>query len=158
MAAQRGKTDALSVKDEVMDSDYAGTSWHVMDSGRSSDHAARLRQTAKKLAADAGFSVGDGAGTKTPSRGDARPEVNKDGGNQGNQLQVKMPKHSGRADWEAFHAQFELLARAAGLSEDVKALQLALCLTDEALTCLLLLSPAERDDCGALVGALKRCF
>lgn len=50
------------------------------------------------------------------------------------------------------------MARAAGWSKDGKALQLALCFIDEALTCLLLLSPAERDDYGALVGALQRCF
>ncbi|KAL7841976.1 hypothetical protein SRHO_G00236650 [Serrasalmus rhombeus] len=103
------------------------------------EHVARSRQTARKLAADAGFGSlreEDRACAKT--RGDAQPKVNKDG--------------------EAFRAQFELFARAVGPSEDMKALQLALCLTDEALTCLLLLSPAERGDYGALVGALERRF
>ena len=66
---------------------------------------------------------------------------------------MKTPKYSGKTDWEAFHAQFELLAKAAAWPVDTKALQLALCLTDDALACLLLLSPAERDDYGALVGA-----
>ena len=161
MATQRGKTGALRVKEEVMDGDYAYVAWHEMETGRVAEHVARLRQTTRKLAADAGFSplsVEDRAGAKTPARGDARPKVNKDGGAHDNQLRVKTPKYSGKADWEAFHAQFELLARAVGWSEDIKALQLALCLTDEALTCLLLLSPAERDDYGALVGALKRRF
>lgn len=41
---------------------------------------------------------------------------------------------------------------------DNKALQLALCLTDDALSCLLLLSPRDRQDYGALVGALQRRF
>lgn len=41
---------------------------------------------------------------------------------------------------------------------DTRALQLALCLTDDALSCLLLLSPEERRDYGALVGALQRRF
>lgn len=84
--------------------------------------------------------------------------MHKDGGAHGNQVLIKTPKYSGKADWEAFHAQFELLSRAAGWSEDNKALQLALCLTDEALACLLLLSPEERSDYGALVGALQRRF
>lgn len=57
---------------------------------------------------------------------------------------------------KAFHAQIELLARAAQWSDDSKTLQLDLCLKDEALACLLLLSPAERDDYGALVGAVQR--
>lgn len=37
-------------------------------------------------------------------------------------------------------------------------LQLALCFTDDALSCLLLLSPDKRRDSGALVGALQRQF
>ena len=71
---------------------------------------------------------------------------------------VKTPKYSGRSDWEAFHAQFELLAHAEGWSTEAKALQLALCLTDEALTCLLLLNPEDRHSYTALVGALQRRF
>ncbi|KAL7865826.1 hypothetical protein SRHO_G00110730 [Serrasalmus rhombeus] len=143
---------------EAEDSEYAGAPWLGTNSDRASEHVARLRQTAKKLAADAGFGSlreEDRACAKT--RGDAQPKVNKDG-NHGYQPQVKTQNYSGRADWEAFRAQFELLARAVGWSEDMKALQLALCLTDEALTCLLLLSPAERGDYGALVGALERRF
>lgn len=46
------------------------------------------------------------------------------------------------------------LAAEAGLEE--KNLQLALCLTGDALSSLLLLSPEDRSDNDALVGALKR--
>ena len=112
----------------------------------------------RELNAAAGFDPAGGkrhAGAGTSAVSDAAPVVNNDGGAR---LQVKTPKYNGKADWEAFHAQFELLSRAVGWSEDIKALQLALCLTDEALSCLLLLSPAERTDYGALVGALKRRF
>lgn len=71
---------------------------------------------------------------------------------------IKTPKYAGKSDWEAFHAQFELLAHAYDWSEEQKALQLALCLTDDALSCLLLLDTSERADYGALVGALRRRF
>lgn len=162
MAEQRKKPDARpKVKDEPMDNDYAGMTGHVEEFDRASEHVARLRQSARRLARDAGFSSWSGeerAGGRAPTVSATGLDVNKDGGARCNQVQVKTPKYSGKADWEAFHAQFELLARAAGWSEDIKALQLALCLTDEALSCLLLLSPAERDDYGALVGALQRRF
>ena len=71
---------------------------------------------------------------------------------------VKTPRYAGRSDWEAFLAQFELLAQAEGWSVEKKALQMALSLTDDALSCLLLLSPNDRRDYGALVGALQRRF
>lgn len=71
---------------------------------------------------------------------------------------IKTPKYDGKADWEAFHAQFELLARAARWSTEEKALQLAMCLTGDALSSLLLLSPEDRHDYEALVVALKRRF
>ena len=135
-----------------MDSFYAGSPGREKEFGRTSEH---LRQTVRELAAAAGF---DSPRSEARSGSDARPDVNKDRSGRCDQLQVKTPKYSGRADWEAFHAQFELLAQAAGWSEDSKALQLALCLTEEALTCLLLLSPAERADYRALVGALQRRF
>ena len=73
-------------------------------------------------------------------------------------VSIKTPRYTGKADWEAFHAQFELLADAAGWSVKVKALQLAMCLADDALSCLLLLSPEDRGDYVALVGALRRRF
>lgn len=131
-------------------------------SGReASEHIYRLRETARRLAADAGFAMLSEelhAGARPRAMSDAGWNVNKDGGAQFGRPQMKTPKYSGKADWEAFHAQFELLARAAGWSEDSKALQLALCLTEDALSCLLLLSPGEREDHGALVGALQRRF
>lgn len=66
---------------------------------------------------------------------------------------IKTPRYGGKMDWEAFHAQFELLAGAAGWRIDEMALQLAMCLTGDALSCLLLLSPVDRGDYDALVGA-----
>ena len=156
MAKQRDLTGARpKVKEEVTDSFYAGTFDCEGEFGCPSEHLAHLRQTARELAAAAGF---DSPRSEAHTGSDARPGVNKGRGGHCDQLQVKTPKYSGKADWEAFHAQFELLARAAGWSEDRKALQLALCLTDEALACLLLVSPAERADYGALVGALQRRF
>lgn len=87
-------------------------------------------------------------------------KVNNNGGAHESNMPVgiKTPKYSGKSDWEAFHAQFELLAHAYAWSEQQKALQLALCLTDDALSCLLLLDTSERADYGALVGALRRRF
>ena len=73
-------------------------------------------------------------------------------------VSIKTPRYTGKADWEAFHTQFELLADASGWSVKVKALQLAMCLADDALSCLLLLSPEDRGDYVALVGALRRRF
>ncbi|KAL1276534.1 hypothetical protein QQF64_036157 [Cirrhinus molitorella] len=85
-------------------------------------------------------------------------DQNEYGGARAAAVAVKTPKFSGKADWEAFHAQFELLAHAGGWSEDRKALELAMCLTDDALNCLLLLNPEDRHDYKALVGALRRRF
>ncbi len=45
---------------------------------------------------------------------------------------IKISRFSGKTDWNAFKAQFELSADAAGLSENHKALQLELSLTDDA--------------------------
>lgn len=69
-----------------------------------------------------------------------------------------MPKFSGKGSWEAHRAHFELLAAAAHWPDSVKALQLALCLTEDALACLLLLGLKERSDYTALMGALQRRF
>lgn len=57
---------------------------------------------------------------------------------------MKTPKYDGKVSWEAFHAQFELLAKSQNWSQETKALQLAMCLTDEALACLLLLDVDDR--------------
>lgn len=152
------------VKEELMSDPDEGSDWDE-ELDRPADRKAHVKDMAMKLTSLAGTgSVGaaESAGrAENPARvaeNPAGPHVNKDGGAHGGQLQMKTPKYNGKADWEAFHAQFELLAQAAGWSEEGMALQLALCLTDEALTCLLLLSPAERNDYKALVGALKRRF
>lgn len=71
---------------------------------------------------------------------------------------MKTSKYNGKVSWEAFHAQFELLAKAQNWSQENKALQLAMCLTDEALACLLLLDVDDRENYAALVGALQRRF
>lgn len=94
------------------------------------------------------------------SREAPRSKLNSNGGAHelNKPVGIKTPKYSGRSDWEAFHAQFELLAHAYAWSEEQKALQLALCLTDDALSCLMLLDTSERADYGALVGALRRRF
>ena len=47
-------------------------------------------------------------------------------------VSIQTPRYTGKADWEAFHAQFELLADAAGWSVKVRALQLAMCLAEDA--------------------------
>lgn len=148
-AGARGK-----VKKEVMDSEYAGAYGLESDFARSKERVAR---ETRRMAADAGFSSSfatERASAEMPVRDNAGPTAHA----PGCQPHVKTPKFSGKADWEAFHAQFELLAQAAAWPDRTKALQLALSLTDDALTCLLLLSPAERSDYGALVGALQRRF
>ena len=92
------------------------------------------------------------------------PWLPQDGDRQGGNflasslVSIKMPRYNGTADWEAFHTQFELLADDGGWSVKVKVLQLAMCLSDEALSCLLLVSPEDRSDYVALVGALRRRF
>ena len=74
-------------------------------------------------------------------------------------MAVKTAKYSGRTDWEAFHAQFALLADAGGWTvETLQALQLALCLSADTFSYLLLRTQGERHDYRALVGALQRRF
>uniref|UniRef100_A0AAV2LHA2 CCHC-type domain-containing protein n=1 Tax=Knipowitschia caucasica TaxID=637954 RepID=A0AAV2LHA2_KNICA len=84
-----------------------------------------------KIKKETGFSGGSARGQAPSAMIDRSPNSDENGGRE--RLQVKTPKYSGKADWEAFYAQFELLAGAAGC-------------------------PAERDDYGALVGALRRRF
>ncbi len=50
------------------------------------------------------------------------------------------------------------MAHAGKWSEDRKALELAMCLTDDALNILLLLNPENRHDYKTLVGALRQRF
>lgn len=70
----------------------------------------------------------------------------------------KTPKFSGKGSWEEYWAQSELLAAASHWPDSVKGLQLALSLTDDALACLLLLSPGERGGYMTLMRALQRRF
>lgn len=116
----------------------------------------RLRESAAKMARDAGLSPAATFRSVSP-RNVAIPE---EGSSQHSVATptVKTPKYSGKAAWEAFLAQFELLSHAGRWSTETKALQLALCLTDDALSCLLLLSPEDRRSYQALVGALQRRF
>ena len=96
-----------------MDIFYAGTFGREGEFGCASEHEARLKQMARELAAAASL---DSSSSEVHTGSGTRPDVNKDCGHQCDQLQVKMPKYSGKADWEAFHAQFELLTWAAGWS------------------------------------------
>ncbi|CAI5661042.1 unnamed protein product [Oreochromis niloticus] len=132
--------------------------------------AHRVRETALRLSAEAGFSPGltrlgtfshrgrDSGGRESTSLGAPSRDVNKHGGAQQAAANIKTPKFSGKTPWEVFIAQFELLAVAAGWSEEHKALQLALCLCEDAAACLLLLTEEQRGDYNALVGALQRRF
>ncbi|XP_034079967.1 uncharacterized protein LOC117551264 [Gymnodraco acuticeps] len=130
---------------------------HSSDEVSAREVRERLRESAVRMARDAGMSPSSAA-----VRAISKLEVNNNGGAHQPAAaaagSVKTPKFSGKADWEAFHAQFELLAHAGGWSVETKALQLALCLTEEALSCLLLLSPVDRLNYEALAGALKRRF
>lgn len=130
----------------------------IIGTGSTMDLAARVRQAARERSVQIGFGVKERAGVKTLPHGGARPTVSKESGGLSTHPRWRREKLSGKADLEAFNVQFELLALAAGWSEDVKALQLAVYLTDEDLTCLLLLNPAERDDYWTLVGAFKLPF
>uniref|UniRef100_A0AAV2KIM1 Integrase catalytic domain-containing protein n=1 Tax=Knipowitschia caucasica TaxID=637954 RepID=A0AAV2KIM1_KNICA len=86
-------------------------------------------------------------------------DVNKDGGARPLIATGSMTlRFSGSGNLEAYLAQFELLAATVGWSGQMKAVQLALFLTEEAATCLLLLSPDERQDYAMLVGVLQRRF
>ncbi len=70
-------------------------------------------------------------------------------------LTIKTPLCNGKANCEAFHTQFELLAQGAKWSRREKALQLAMCRTGNALWSLLLLSLNDRTDYDALPGQLN---
>lgn len=138
-----------------------------MDVRRRPDPARRIRETARQLAAEAGFAPGsaeDGAKHFRPGPSSGASVTPRHVGEsaaaacQLTAVSVKTPKFNGKTAWEVFIAQFELLADAAGWDAKHRALQLALCLTEDAASCLLLLSRGERGDYGALVGALQRRF
>ncbi|KAJ8409554.1 hypothetical protein AAFF_G00229550 [Aldrovandia affinis] len=159
--------NGAKIKEERVHSGEAGGAH-----GGSEDSAGELRRTPGEmrgnriefeagLAAQGGFSQAAVSAVSPPENGGRQPtrEVNNNGAPHcPSSARVKTPKFSGKSDWEAFHAQFELLARAEGWSTDDKALQLAMCLTDDALPCLLLLSPEDRNRYETLVGALQRRF
>lgn len=139
---------------------------------RMEESRVHLRSAVRAMASEAGFGGRDrgypglcNPKTEGESYRDVSPgsDVNKDGGahttgTMATANSVKTPKYNGKVSWEAFHAQFELLARSQRWSTETKALQLALCLTEDALACLLLLDIDERDNYDALVGALQRRF
>lgn len=145
---------------------------HLREQWRLGDEVNRLRETVERMAAEAGFGNSSSSRakanttvaveTESPSCLPAADQnVNKDGGAlniAATAAQLKTPKYAGTSEWEAFHAQFELLARARGWTKQEQALHLALCLVGDALQCLLLLSPEDRQDYDALVGALNRRF
>jgi hypothetical protein len=120
---------------------------------RASDHRGCLRETARMMAVEASMSA-----LSTVLRVDSVCKQIWRHPFPIASVSVKTPKYSGKADWEAFQAQFELLAHFGGWSNEDRALQLALCLTDDALACLILISPEDRRDYGALGGALRRRY
>lgn len=163
MDGRRGKKVKEEVETGERDGGASGWATDVAKEFVGAAHEARtrLRDATLKMANEAGLSPSSGVRANSRLTGSGHPDVT--GGradtNRGTVgSTIKTPKYSGRSDWEAFLAQFELLAHAEGWSLDTKALQLALCLTDDALSCLLLLNPNERRDYGALVGALQRRF
>ena len=134
---------------------YARAEGLAAEFERAAETKARLKLAARSMANDAGMGPADprqsggrqdgyltGLSTRPQDfrRENAQP-VWQNGGAHAYRAPSKTQKYSGKADWQAFHAQFELLLLAAGWSVSDKALQLALCLTDDALACLLLLSP-----------------
>lgn len=135
----------------------------------------RLREVVERMAGEAGFGrppqvkaeATNARGTVAMGASDAATDqsenVNKHGAaraaaDTGAVRAVKTPKFNGKVSWEAFSAQFELLATAHKWPNDIKALELAMCLTDDAVDCLMLLDPKDRGDYEALVGALQRRF
>lgn len=142
-------------EEQLHDSTTAG--WAV------NGHRKRVREMAKRLAAGAGFGRSAQANSGDATHGETAMQM----AGMSRQIEpsretppptMKTPRYDGKANWEAFHAQFELLAQAGRWSTAEKALQLAMSLTGDALTSLLLLSPNDRSDYNALVGALKRRF
>lgn len=158
-AALRGAWTMLpwgysKVKREEDDGRSCYNSAATAGAGSTAEHKARVRTMTAEMAAEAGFRRSSRSEDHGGARARTTPAVTADA----IPPPVKTPRYDGKADWEAFHAQFELLARAGRWSTEVKALQLAMCLTGDALSSLLLLSPEQRNDYDALVGALQRRF
>ena len=143
----------MSLRTIKWEKEADGQQYNSADEGQgAAEHRERVREMTQRMAGGAGFNRGQLDGRMTgdslrvePHRETLPPSM-------------KTPRYDGKANWEAFHAQFELLAQAGKWCTEEKALQLAMCLTGDALTSLLLLSPADRSDYDALVGALKRRF
>jgi len=75
-----------------MDNVYVSMSGREAELNRASEHVAHLRQSARRLAKDAGFglwSAEERAGGRTPTVSAAELDVNKDGGARCKQVQVK---------------------------------------------------------------------
>ncbi|KAG7489138.1 Retrovirus-related Pol poly from transposon 297 [Solea senegalensis] len=73
-------------------------------------------------------------------------------------VQIQLPVYNGKTDWEAYRAQFELIAGRMEWSPSDMAFFLASKLSEDALMCITMLSPEERGDYGKLVAALSQRF
>ncbi|XP_010793873.1 uncharacterized protein [Notothenia coriiceps] len=114
------KFSEMGVKQESRDGEEEGAGgWSKDMSGefvKAREARERLRESAVMMARDAGMSPSSAA-----FRAKTKRDVNNNGGAHqpvAAAASVKTPKYSGKADWEAFHAQFELLAHAGGCPED----------------------------------------
>ena len=146
------RVSKMSLRTIKREKEADGQQYNSADEGQSAAEHRERREMTRRMAGGAGFNRGqlDGRMTGDNSRVEPHRETLPPS--------MKTPRYDGKASWEAFHAQFELLAQAGKWCTEEKALQLAMCLTGDALTSLLLLSPADRSDYEALVGALKRRF
>ena len=79
-------------------------------------------------------------------------------GTSGGTVRRKPAEFDGRVAWEAYLAQFELLADAQGWDDAERALQLVSCLRGPALEVLAHLAPAQRMVHTSVVEALQRKF
>lgn len=131
---------------------------------QTTEHRERVKEMTARMAAEAGFGhsgrAGEGNGGRRGITAAAGRDMTEHTETRREAITstIKTPRYDGKSNWEAFHAQFELLAHASRWSTEVKALQLAMCLTGDALSSLLLLRPDDRSDYDALIGALKRRF
>ena len=73
-------------------------------------------------------------------------------------MRLQLPPFNGKTDWEAYQAQFEMIAEKMQWSPAERAFFLASKLTEDALVCITMLSPEERGDYDALVSALRQRF
>ena len=90
--------------------------------------------------------------------GPEKTEVASAGGCHFAPMRLQLPTFNGKTDWEAYQAQFEMIAGKMQWSAAERAFFLASKLTEDALVCITMLSPEERGDYGALVSALRQRF